>query len=192
MLLWQLKSWQTELQNLICSTETPLTSVKPPGFCGLSLPGSGSRLQTECGTCLLMICLHCFCSTIRLWFSLPLVFLPVTAGWASWADFLQLWESAALEAGYRRTCSDVLISAKRPSSLQYSSRGWERRTFCQPHTAEGEERCVLFLSVFLYHIMEKFLVFKVVSILTGIYPDNNYSTDKGKLSLNSFSVIHYN
>lgn len=189
MLLRQLKSWQTELQNLICSAETPLTSVKPPGFCGLSLPGSGSRLQTECGTCLLMICPHGFNQAVIL----------TATGFSSgdsrmsflgWV--LQLWESAALEAGYRRTCSDVLSSAKRPSPLQYSSRGWERRSFCQPHTAEGEERCVPFLSVFLYHVMEKFLMFKVVSILTGIDSDNNYSTDKGKLCLNSFSVIHYN
>lgn len=28
MLVRQLKSWQTELQNLICSADTPLTSVK--------------------------------------------------------------------------------------------------------------------------------------------------------------------
>lgn len=144
MLLRQLKSWQTELQNLICSAETPLTSVKPPGFCGLSLPWFRITITNWTWN------LSLNDLPALLLFSNQAVILSATGfsssdsrmsflGW-----FLQLWESAALEAGYRRTCSDVLSSAKRPSPLQYSSRGWERRTFCQPHTAEGEERCVLF------------------------------------------------
>lgn len=87
--------------NVYC-IETSLTSVKPPGFCGLCLsPGSGSWLQTKCRTCLLMSCLHCFCSEIRLLNSQChfFFFLPVTAGSASWADFCNyqsslLWSQA--------------------------------------------------------------------------------------------------
>lgn len=58
----------------------------------------------------------------------------------------------------------------------------ENVLFCQPHTVQSEERCVLFLSVLVYHFIERFLIFKVAFILTGIYPNNNNSTDNRKSS----------
>lgn len=64
----------------------------------------------------------------------------------------------------------------------------ENVLFCQPRTAE--ERCVLCLLALLYNSIEKFLIFKVAFIVTGIYPNNNNSTDKSKQSLNSFHVVH--